>query len=319
MINLKNTDKKLLAYIYQNNRENLKKIAKATHLSRQQVEYRIKNYVQKGLIKKFATFFNYNALGYNYLVILFFKLSKQEDIRTFINNLNSSNFCISNGKVLNKYDLFVNAIFKDEKEFTESLNRILCEKKDKIMDYHVIRPFSIIKYPLKFIQVKEEEIEINIPNEKTKLDQKEIKILKLMEKDSRIKIIDIARSLNISAELALYKLKRLYEKKIILGSRILFDMEKIGYNFSIISLRIKDLSKKNQSKLKTFSKQSPCVNSVIFTISKPNCYIQLFHQDEKELREQINKIKELFSEELLNLDILLIEGEKEANTLPFLK
>ncbi|MFA5174434.1 MAG: Lrp/AsnC family transcriptional regulator [Candidatus Pacearchaeota archaeon] len=315
---LKPSDKKLLSYLYQNNRDSFKKISKATNLSRQQVEYRVKNYIKIGLIKKFATFFNYSSLGYNYMVILFLKFSKQEYLKEFSDSLTSLGFCISKGEVYNDYDLFINSIFRNEAEFTEILNNLLDEYKGKISDYRIIKPISMIKYPLKFIKNKEEEIEINFTTESITLDKKEIKILRLLEQDSRIKIIDIANSINISAELVLYKLKRLYEKKMILGSRILFDMEKLGYNFSVIGLTMSTLSNKVQSKIKEFSKQSLHVNSVIFTISKPNCYIQLFHKDERELRREIYKLKKLFSEELLHLEILLIEGEKEANTLPFL-
>lgn len=317
MIKLKPSDKKLLSYIYQNNRDSFKKISKATKLSRQQVEYRIKNYLKTGLIKKFATFFDYSALGYNYMVILFFKFSRQEDKKEFVDYLDKSNFCISNGDVYNKYDLFVNAIFKDEGEFAETLNPILNEYK--ILDYQIVKPISVIKYPLKFIQNKQENIEISIRNPILNLDEKEVKILSLLERDGRMKIIDIANSINISAELVLYKLKRLYEKKIILGSRILLNLEKLGYHFSIIELTMKTLSNKIQNEIKDFSKNSPYVDSVIFTLSKPNCYIQLFHKEEAELKEEINRIKNLFSGEVLNLDIRFIKPEKDANTLPFLK
>ncbi|MDA3836485.1 MAG: Lrp/AsnC family transcriptional regulator [Nanoarchaeota archaeon] len=52
-MNLDTVDKKLITYLYHNFREPLSKIAKATNLSRDQVEYRIKKYEKEGLIIKF--------------------------------------------------------------------------------------------------------------------------------------------------------------------------------------------------------------------------------------------------------------------------
>ncbi|MBR9706645.1 Lrp/AsnC family transcriptional regulator [Candidatus Pacearchaeota archaeon] len=318
---LKPLDIKLISYLYHNNRESLTKIAKETKLSREQVDYKIKKYLEKGIIKKFATFFNYESLGYNYLVILFLKFSDKEKIKAFEKEFKQSKHCISSGAVFNKYDLFLNLIFKDEKDFRDSLNFILGRDKGLILDYLILKPFFIEKYPLKFLKNKKEEsIEITEKSKKIKLDQKELEILRILEEDGRIKIIDIAKKINLSAELVLYKLKKLYQKKVILGSRILFDMKRLGYFFSIISLEFNNLSIENQAKIKNFARSSQFVNSLFLTMSKPNCFIQLFHKNEFELRSQIDKLKELFGEnEFSNLDVLLIEGEQEANTLPFLK
>ena len=72
-------DKKLISYLYHNYREPLTKIAKALNISRDQVEYRLKKYEQQGLIKKYATIFNYKLLGYNEFIIILLKLNASKE------------------------------------------------------------------------------------------------------------------------------------------------------------------------------------------------------------------------------------------------
>ena len=81
---LKPTDKKLLAYLYHNNRETLTKIAKGSGLSREQVDYKINKLIQIGIIKKFIPIINYSKLGYTKLIVILLKFNKQENINIFM-------------------------------------------------------------------------------------------------------------------------------------------------------------------------------------------------------------------------------------------
>ena len=143
-------------------------------------------------------------------------------------------------------------------------------------------------------------------------------MMRLLEKDGRTKIIDIARKLNLSGELVLYKLKKLQKDKVIIGSRIVFDMRKLGYFYSAILLNIKNLSVKNEEKIKEFARSHSYIHSLGFSISKPNCFIQVFHKTEKELRESLTDILTLLEEEVLAYDLFLIDEEEKINTIPFI-
>ncbi|MFH1637958.1 MAG: Lrp/AsnC family transcriptional regulator [Candidatus Woesearchaeota archaeon] len=150
--------------------------------------------------------------------------------------------------------------------------------------------------------------------------QTELNILKLLEKDGRIRLVDISNKLNISCELALYKLKKLYSDKVILGTRIQFDLSQLGYFFSVILLQIKNMSENNITKLKRFSKNHPLINSFSISVTKPNYILQIFHKTEEELRETIIQLENEMKEESFEMEILLISEEEEIiNSLPFLK
>ncbi len=312
---LKPIDEKLIAYLSENAREPLTKIAKSLKLSRDQIEYRINKYYSFGLIKNISAMVNYESLGYNYLIVILIKLTDSGNPEEFLQKLEKNKNCFSAGKVFNKYDFFANMIFINEDDAREKLSKLLESKK--VTNYKIIKPFFSELYPLKIVNDKE-PIKLISKTEKIKLDKKDLEILKILGKDARAKIIDIANSLNISAELALHRIRKLYSKNIILGYRIHFDYSKFRKFFSLMLIDLKDLSDKTIDKIKKYARNSEIASSANLCLSFPNAFIQIFHKDESELREEIKKLKQLFGESLINIDVLLIEGEKDVNILPFL-
>ncbi len=320
-MNLKETDYRLLSHLYHNYNEPLSKIARATKLSRDQVEYRINKYLKEELIRKFCPIFDWSKLGYDALVILLLKFEKPRMAEDFSKDLNKSKNCMSYGKVYGKYDLFLNCIFKDEKELNEFIPKLFENENNFITDQVLIRPLFAKLYPLKFFNQpnKEDYLISSGSKREIKLDKTDFNILKTLSENGRAKLIDIAIKSDISSELALYRLKKLKSEKIILGNRIQFNMSSLGYFFTLILINFRNFSEKNKDKIKSFAKDSKNTNSLIFNLQKPNCIIQLFHKEEKELRENIEKIKDLFKEDSIEIDVLGIgEDDEKVRPLPFL-
>ena len=320
-IELKESDKKLLAYLYHSYREHYTKIAKETGLSRIQVEYKINKYLKEGLILKFMTVIDYSKLGYNYLISGLIKFEKPIFLEKFFKKLSKNKNCISYGKVMGKYDLYMNLIFQNEEEFNEFLNSFVSDNDSGIFDYFFSKHFFTEFYDLKFLKKKFSDkriFSLTHSNEKIKLDKNDLKILYLMEKDTRVRLIDIAKEVNISSELALYKLKRLYSEKIILGTRVLFDMNKLGYSFAGLTITLKNFSEETKNKLIKFARNHPYVNCLLLYLSKPNCYLQFFYKNSEELTNSIQDLIDILKDEPFEYDVLLFSKEnEEINTLPF--
>lgn len=318
---LTETDFKLLSYLYHHNREPITKIAKAVKLSREQVDYRMKKYLSEGLIKKFFTFFDWSKFGYDYYAALLLKFEKYSSAKEFMQKLKNDKNCMSYGKAFGKYDLYLNGIFKNEKEISDYLANLIGDSKNPISDYLIIKPYFSELYPLKLFKHKNRE-DYTFTFEtsgKRKFDKKEIAIMKILAKDARAKLIDISKKVNISIELTYHKIKKLQADKVIIGSRIQFDMTKLEYYFSILLINIRNLSETNQEKIKNFARNSKYVTSFNLTLSRPNCIINLFHKEESELRDTIEEIKKLFENETIDIDILPVNDDtEEINTLPFL-
>lgn len=290
-------------------------------MTREQVDYKLKKYLSSGLIKSFFTFFDWGKFGHNYYAGLLLKFEKPMFAKSFAQKLKKDKNCMSYGRAFGKYDLFINGIFRDEKEMSDYVAELISDSENPVSNYLVMKPYLSELYPLKFFKHKDRD-NYSYSSEgakERKFDKNEIAIVKILARDARARLIDIANKLNISIELAHHKIKKLQADKVILGSRIQFDMEKFGYYFSLLLLNVRNFSKANQEKIKQFSRNAKHITSFNLILSRPNCIINLFHKEESELRETIEEIKELFKNDSIDIDVLPIDDDtEEINTLPFL-
>jgi len=313
-------DKRLISYLYHHNRDPLTKIAKACKISRDQVEYRLKKFESQGLIKKYAPLFNYELMGYNEFVIVWLKLDGTKSTKNQIRNeFKKNKNTITYFNIIGRYDVGADLVFKDKLDFQRKFEQILGKYGNKIQDYSFFITTSTTFFPLKEFGLLQAEKEFILQDfDKTPtLDEKEIKILKLLEKNARSKIVDIASETGLSSELVLYKIKQLNKNKILLGARIIFDLEKFGYYFGILRIRLKNLNDTTQKNLFEYCKQHKYINALSFGMGNYNCLIQLFYNKEKDFRDSIKEILEKFNNEIQKSEIILIENEGEVNTLPF--
>jgi len=318
---LKELDTKLLEYLYHNYNEPLSKIAKATKLSRDQVEYRLNKYLKEGIIRKFFPIVNYNKLGYNLFVNLLLKFEKPKMSESFSHSLIKNKNCLSYGKAYGKYDLFLNAVFKDEAELSHFLSDLFEDENHLFTDYLLIRPYLIELYPLKFIKSfkKEDYVLLSNKEEDVRLDKKDIDILRVISENGREKLIDLATKTNLSIETTLYRLRRLKSKKVILGNRIQFDISSLNYFYTLLLINFRNFSRKNKEKIKMHVRSSKLTNSLIFNLQRPNCIVQLFHKEVEEVREAVEKIRKLFENDSIEIEILQIgDDEIEVRPLPFI-
>lgn len=306
-------DKKLLTYLYHNYRSPLTEIGKKCRISRDQVEYRLEKFEKSGLIKKYLTIFNYSLLGFRDLFIVYIKTKNREKTKSVLQTIKNT---LSVGDVVSSYDVFANLICKDKNEFDAIFSSFLEKHEGEIQDYEIFNTVYAEFFPLKTFGSQKEEISYKAiePKSKIKLDKKEIEILRELEKNGRAKIIDIASKVGISGELALYKLKQLRKKEVILGNRIQFDMAKLGFYFAVLRLKINNLDNKLKEKIMHFCKNRGYMNALAFGISNYNVLMQIVYQNEEELRGAVNEIKRRFPSEKDSL--ILIENESKAVTLP---
>ena len=306
-------DQKIIHHLYHNARMPSSELAKKCSLSREQANYRITKLRENGIIRKIFPILNYRAIGYRIYIIIFVKFYNSGNEESFIRSRN----VLSWGKAYSEYDLYANLVFKDEDELNTYLFNMIKSPQYGIKRYEIIRPHVSELYPLKFLGIREKDgIDFIRKDEEISIDEKDRRILKRLSEDARARIIDIAKSANISSELAMYRMKRL--KKVIIGSRIQFDMEKLGYYFCLIRIQLQKINENSISKLRQFCKTHRNINSFIVSSTEPLILIQVFHREEKELRDSIKGIKDLFQRDSYDISLTPIDQEsEEINPVPF--
>lgn len=318
---LTKTQWKLLSYLYHSRRESIRSIAKATDLTPTQVEYNRRKLIEQGVIKRFLAMFDYSAFGYSCYAFMLVKLEKFSTFPSFTKKLENSNNCISWGECYGKYDLFSNLIFKNEQELNNFMHKLFDDNDCSISNHLLIRPYLAEFHPLKFVETSKNLLYPFVSEKRTNkpLNKDELAIAKMLQQDPNIKVIQIAKNLGISGELAFYKLKQLEKNGIFQGIRCHLDMSKAGYNYSGFFIHVKNMSSKIERKITNFARNHKLINALVLSLMNPNCFMQIIHETEDELKKVIKEVKNLLKDESFELDILLIKEEDEVNTLPFLK
>ncbi|MBU0466839.1 MAG: winged helix-turn-helix transcriptional regulator [Nanoarchaeota archaeon] len=144
-----------------------------------------------------------------------------------------------------------------------------------------------------------------------KLDQK---ILEELSNKAKMKIVKLAEKTKEKVETANYRLKRL-EKNTIIGYRIFLDLEKIGYHLALVTLKLNNLSQQNKNKILAYGNQKERIHACGIGIGKFNVLFQIIYKTPSELSEEINKIKENFSDNLVEYELIHIENELEPKTI----
>ena len=82
----------------------------------------------------------------------------------------------------------------------------------------------------------------------------------------------------------------------------------------------KKLRMVHKQKIRGYALESKHTDSLNFNLKKPNCLIQIFHENIQQLHQEIQNVKEILKEENMTLELIPLKNEREnINTIPFLK
>jgi len=314
-IKLDKIDRKLLSYVFHNFRKPITKIAKNCHISREQAEYRIEKYEKKGLIKGYFTFFNLYCLGYtkNYIIRLRVKNPNKEKLSQI--NPQEKLLVLTRMHCYGEWDYILTIFAKEKNNVLDFISRLYDLWKDDLLDYEIFEPIESHFFPLKIFGNKGEDKTISlIETKKVNIDKLDQKILEEISNNAKIKIVEIAQKNNEKVETVNYRLKRL-EKSLILGYRIFLDLDTIGYKLAQVILKLNNLSNQNKNKIIAYANQREKIHACSIGIGNLNTLFQIVYKTPSELSEEINKIKENFSGNLIDYQLIHIGNELNPKTI----
>src|SRR3989344_2677261 len=252
-------DRKILFELEQNSRQSLQQIAKKVRLSKETVFHRIKNLEKAGIIKKYLAEVNIYKLGYQFYPILIKYQNTttkiEEDIYYFLKNHKNMAWLT---KCEGAWDINLTLIAKGNLEVNEFLSKFLARYSEYVADKHIFitteinyfkRDFGLGKKPTQTVSTGGEEI--------IRLEDLDIRLLKILADESRKPLIDIGSKLKTSPKNIAYRIKKLEKREIVQGSRILVDFTKIGYKFYKIWFSLKNLGEGNFRKLMSYFGEHP--------------------------------------------------------------
>ncbi|MFC1723920.1 Lrp/AsnC family transcriptional regulator [Nanoarchaeota archaeon] len=129
--------------------------------------------------------------------------------------------------------------------------------------------------------------------------------------DARINVVDIARKLkrrkiSMTAEAVSYRLKRLRERKVIRGYRVVLDYTKLGYQWYILLINLQMVPRRLEMRLQEALKQNKKVVFADKVLGEWDLRVELLVKDHAEFQKELIEIRNMVTGMLNNYELFLI-------------
>ncbi|MFA5992492.1 MAG: Lrp/AsnC family transcriptional regulator [Candidatus Pacearchaeota archaeon] len=316
-------DKKLLYHLDINSRYSLNELAKKLRLSKNAVNYRLKNLVKRGIITQFYTTINVKNLEYSYFKV-YFKLQntteKQE--KEIINYFTTKVPSLWVNTLDGRYDLMVGILAGSIDEFYKILNDSINKFRTYIQSYDIFiviyAPHFKKDYLLESKKIEQKIEEFGGIPRIIKIDETDKTILKQISTNARIQIVDLASKINSTVDIVRYRIKKLKENGIIQGFRISINYPKLGYQLYKLLITTQDINEETEKEIINYcNSQSNIVDIITRGIGPWNIEIQIDAKDNQEFHSIFKDFKNKFNSIIKSYETLIMINEYKMDYFPF--
>ena len=311
-------DKKILKELLENSKLPLSQIGKRVRLSRENVYYRIQNWIKQGIIRDFVASIDYESLGFQQFVVFieFDKIDKEKESQ-IIEYLKKEKSVSWIGVLSGNWSLTFDIFAKTNVELNEFIGKLFNSFEINIGDYIIL---SLQESNYFFNKIIDESVSISNTKSKgnTKVDAVDLKILKKLNEDAKISYVDLSHDLNLSPNAIKKRIQNLEKNKVILGYSISINHKHFGLEWQGLQIKLRRPAKELEDKFKSYLKVN---KKVIFYYhyNKSGIYdfdIGIIVGNSSELRDFINQLRKDFYDEIKISNSFLVLEEVSSHNLP---
>jgi Lrp/AsnC family transcriptional regulator, leucine-responsive regulatory protein len=301
-------DKKILSLLVQNSRLTFSEIAKKVQLSRDAIRYRMANMEKQGLIQNYTVTLNDKFFGQKkYRVYLQLEELKTEEAKELYKYLTEQPEVLMLMHYTDKLELELVIQASDAEDFDSIMNRIFSKHKKTIIDMEIVetvKEFTFNFLPEKYLELS--KVKIFTPGDTLqKLDLLDRKLLKLLLKDSRESLVDLAQKLKVSADTINYRIKKLKEAGIIKSFTTIVNYSLLGYNYFCLFFTLKYFTQEADNKFKEITSKHKQIISAYKTIGEWNLLVKIIAKTPIEFHQIVKHLRTDFKGMVNNYDTLL--------------
>lgn len=314
-------DKRILYELDLNSRASLNQIAKKVGLSKQVVDYRIKQLVKNKIIKQYYTVVNFSKLGYTqyklYLKLQNVDVQKEKEIIDYWCNHHHTIWVTS---CRGNWDLAVSVLAKNINEFGKLLDEFIQQYGLFVLEKVVVITQRSPVYTRAYLDMKKEKKEFRVDTQyqqNAEIDDIDKKILCILSTNARMSILDIMKKVNLSRDVVTYRIKKLMKQNIIAQYRVLINLDAIKYKLYKIILRLHSLTPQKERELIQFVASHTYGTQYLKLVGSWDAELEFEVENEEQLHEILLELRNKFSDIIRNYDTLLIHKEHKLSYFPF--
>jgi len=302
-------------------RQSNSQIGKKVGVSKDIVNYRIKQLEKRGIIKGYHTILDVSKLGY----ITFRMFLKFHDI-TREKEKEIINYLIHNPKVgwlvsvEGNWNINMLVWCESVYDFKRFLNTFLKEYKNYVDDKWISIITEMFQYDRSYlVSDKRESMKMAVTggsNTKADLDKTDLDILNILASDSRAPLLDIGNKLNVSSKVVSYRIKQMIDKGVIQRFKALFDLDILGIDYYKVLFSFKNITEQREKDFLAYMRINPYVIIVVTTIGGADFEVELNVENNKQFRKIMDDIELKFSDIIIKYETLRYYKEYKWNYLP---
>lgn len=319
-MSLNKMDRHILYELDVNARQPLNSIAKKLKINKDTLKYRIKRMEDENIILGYQTFVNHGKLGF-FGTRFNLKLQNttpeiEEDIiKTIKDDLKVGFFVSVEGNI--DYSIWV--VTKSIQELNEFWQKLQEKFQQYLQEVKIGIYTRIDHYPRSSLIDKNNTVSFPFytVDSPEKINNMELNLLKLISKNARMTILELARQLKITPKTAASKIKSLEKHGIISGYSVILNVEKLGYQYYKLHIDLQNTTPQLLRKWNQFLLMHPYVTYRDYVIGGNSTEIEMQLPGEKELRNFIDEMKREFSPIIRQHEVLFFYKEHKLLSMPW--
>ncbi len=317
---LNDKDRKLIKILDKNSRTSNAAIAKKLGISKQLVAYRIERLVKEGLIEKFYTIINGVKLGYLYFrIYLKFQRIISSKEQSLIDAFVENSFTTWVVKCRGSWDLVVSIYAKDTDQLAKTYQSIVEEFQSNVLAKKIVLVQNVLFSTRDYLSDSEGSVDSVYGGitESLSADKIDHTILKELSKNSRIKLIDLAKKTGASVDTVKSHLQKMEGTGIIRGHKLAFHYSKLGVLFYIISINLSNASESSRKKLQDYCKSHPNSVYLVNILGDHDIDLEVEVENQEQLDVFLRDLANKFYDIIRNVDSLQIVKQYKIDFYPF--
>lgn len=309
-IALDDTDRAIINLLSLNSRLPFSVLARLIGRTTEVVNYRYLKLREGGLITDTFTIINPQLLGIKrYIVYLQFHALSQEKMRSIITKFLANphiNWIIESG---GKWELLLMIETIHEHLLDKILDTIMFPIRNYVNDYMLASVRNFVHRGPRYVRSTHgrdftKEIttfpyyqELHGKKETlSSIDQKDIRLLKLLHDDSRIHLTDLGNALNLSPDAVNYRIQRLIRGDIIKGFIIRLNYHLLQFQYTSVMIKLRNISPKRKLEFLHHVYENERFYSMLEQIGAWDISFLMYFVSAKDLRDFLIAIKENYSD-----------------------
>lgn len=319
MVKVDLKDRKILYELDRNCRQSNSQIARKVGLSKQIVNYRINKLQKQGVIRNYITQLNIPKLGFlSYKVMLHLQnvsLGKEQEIVKHLQSNPNVHWLVS---CFGRWDLILAFSSKTVIEFNRNLNKTLKPYASFIKEKNSLLITDLYFFTRSYLtdEKNKDFSYFGGEPERIRLDNTDLKIIKILSENARENIIRIADKLNTTVDIIRYRIKKLIDNKIIQSFKAVINREILNYQYWNVLIKTQDLTDKKEKQIISFFKQIPNIFAISKYADEFNFGFELEVKNIDELNKILMSFRYNFSDVIKSYETVLFFKEYKIHYLP---